>query len=56
MDLSEQQRAGKLQLTLVDHHVLPAADAHLDTSVVFVLDHRKLERRPDSGKSDDGVN
>nr|XP_045591197.1 exopolyphosphatase PRUNE1-like isoform X1 [Procambarus clarkii] len=48
VDLSEQQRAGKLQLTLVDHHVLPAADAHLDTSVVFVLDHRKLERRPDS--------
>ncbi|NXU46915.1 PRUN1 Exopolyphosphatase, partial [Drymodes brunneopygia] len=45
LDLQGLQRAGLLSLTLVDHHVLPAADAALEEAVVEVLDHRPLERR-----------
>ncbi|XP_071273617.1 exopolyphosphatase PRUNE1 isoform X3 [Agelaius tricolor] len=37
-------QAGLLALTLVDHHVLPGADAALEEAVVEVLDHRPLER------------
>ncbi|XP_056366963.1 exopolyphosphatase PRUNE1 [Oenanthe melanoleuca] len=45
IDLRALHRAGLLSLTLVDHHVLPGADAALDEAVVEVLDHRPLERR-----------
>ncbi|NWY69019.1 PRUN1 Exopolyphosphatase, partial [Erithacus rubecula] len=45
IDLRALHRAGLLSLTLVDHHLLPGADAALDEAVVEVLDHRPLERR-----------
>ncbi|NWR59146.1 PRUN1 Exopolyphosphatase, partial [Bucorvus abyssinicus] len=44
IDLAGLHRAGLLALTLVDHHVLPGADAALEEAVVEVLDHRPLER------------
>ncbi|NXD46416.1 PRUN1 Exopolyphosphatase, partial [Copsychus sechellarum] len=44
IDLRALHRAGLLSLTLVDHHVLPGADAALEEAVVEVLDHRPLER------------
>ncbi|XP_032938823.1 exopolyphosphatase PRUNE1 isoform X2 [Catharus ustulatus] len=44
IDLAGLHRAGLLSLTLVDHHVLPGADAALEEAVVEVLDHRPLER------------
>ncbi|NWI87670.1 PRUN1 Exopolyphosphatase, partial [Pitta sordida] len=44
IDLGGLHRAGLLTLTLVDHHVLPGADAALEEAVVEVLDHRPLER------------
>lgn len=37
----------KLLLTLVDHHILPAADGVLDESVVEIVDHRQNERLAD---------
>ncbi|NXJ72456.1 PRUN1 Exopolyphosphatase, partial [Rostratula benghalensis] len=43
VDLGGLHRAGLLSLTLVDHHVLPSADAALEEAVVEVLDHRPLE-------------
>lgn len=43
VNLSRLQEGGSLRLTLVDHHVLPPADAYLQSSVVGVLDHRPLE-------------
>ncbi|NXT00063.1 PRUN1 Exopolyphosphatase, partial [Jacana jacana] len=43
IDLGGLHRAGLLSLTLVDHHVLPRADAALEEVVVEVLDHRPLE-------------
>ncbi|KAG7170570.1 Exopolyphosphatase PRUNE1-like [Homarus americanus] len=43
IDLTKQHEIG-LKLTLVDHHVLPPLDAHLDPDIVFIIDHRKLER------------
>lgn len=39
-----------LEVSLVDHNVLAITDAHLDASVVSVLDHHKLERPPGSGQ------
>ncbi|NWX93087.1 PRUN1 Exopolyphosphatase, partial [Nothoprocta ornata] len=44
IDLAALHRVGLLSLTLVDHHVLPRADAALEEAVVEVLDHRPLER------------
>ncbi|NXN94854.1 PRUN1 Exopolyphosphatase, partial [Rhinopomastus cyanomelas] len=44
IDLAELHRSGLLSLTLVDHHVLPCADAALEEAVVEVIDHRPLER------------
>ncbi|NXR24771.1 PRUN1 Exopolyphosphatase, partial [Cinclus mexicanus] len=44
IDLRGLHHAGLLSLTLVDHHVLPGADAALEEAVVEVLDHRPLER------------
>ncbi|KAM7029051.1 LOW QUALITY PROTEIN: exopolyphosphatase PRUNE1 [Acridotheres tristis] len=44
IDLGGLHHAGLLSLTLVDHHVLPCADAALEEAVVEVLDHRPLER------------
>ncbi|NXL86118.1 PRUN1 Exopolyphosphatase, partial [Alectura lathami] len=44
IDLAGLHQAGLLSLTLVDHHVLPSADAALEEAVVDVLDHRPLER------------
>ncbi|NXJ85593.1 PRUN1 Exopolyphosphatase, partial [Trogon melanurus] len=44
IDLGGLHRAGLLSLTLVDHHILPSADAALEEAVVEVLDHRPLER------------
>ncbi|XP_071273616.1 exopolyphosphatase PRUNE1 isoform X2 [Agelaius tricolor] len=44
IDLGRLHHAGLLSLTLVDHHVLPGADAALEEAVVEVLDHRPLER------------
>ncbi|KAK3872707.1 hypothetical protein Pcinc_022223 [Petrolisthes cinctipes] len=37
-----------LEVSLVDHNVLAITDSHLDPSIVFVLDHHKLERTPGS--------
>lgn len=39
-----------LEVSLVDHNVLAITDAHLNSSVVSVLDHHKLERPPGSGQ------
>ncbi|NXC40792.1 PRUN1 Exopolyphosphatase, partial [Penelope pileata] len=44
IDLAGLHRAGLLSLTLVDHHILPSADAALEEAVVDVLDHRPLEQ------------
>ncbi|XP_062453980.1 exopolyphosphatase PRUNE1 [Rhea pennata] len=44
IDLAGLHRAGLLSLTLVDHHILPRADASLEEAVVEVLDHRPLEQ------------
>ncbi|XP_053857347.1 exopolyphosphatase PRUNE1 [Vidua macroura] len=44
IDLGGLHHAGLLSLTLVDHHVLPRADAALEEAVVEVVDHRPLER------------
>ncbi|XP_051497031.1 exopolyphosphatase PRUNE1 isoform X2 [Apus apus] len=44
IDLGGLHRAGLLSLTLVDHHVLPGADAALEEAVVEVLDHRPLDQ------------
>ncbi|XP_002194147.5 exopolyphosphatase PRUNE1 [Taeniopygia guttata] len=44
IDLGGLHHAGLLSLTLVDHHVLPGADAALEEAVVEVVDHRPLER------------
>ncbi|NXB83143.1 PRUN1 Exopolyphosphatase, partial [Vidua chalybeata] len=44
IDLGGLHHAGLLSLTLVDHHVLPRADAALEEAVVEVMDHRPLER------------
>uniref|UniRef100_A0A8C3K7U0 Prune exopolyphosphatase 1 n=1 Tax=Calidris pygmaea TaxID=425635 RepID=A0A8C3K7U0_9CHAR len=49
IDLGGLHRAGLLSLTLVDHHVLPSADAALEEAVVEVLDHRPLERDRGAG-------
>nr|XP_046254598.1 exopolyphosphatase PRUNE1 [Scatophagus argus] len=46
MDLRALQRAGRLQLTLVDHNVLPSSDSGLEGAVVQVIDHHLLEREP----------
>ncbi|XP_045114561.1 exopolyphosphatase PRUNE1-like [Portunus trituberculatus] len=43
VNLSRLQEGGSLRVTLVDHHVLPPADAYLESSVVGVLDHRPLD-------------
>jgi len=39
VDLKQLQMAGKLQLTLVDHHALSPANEFLRTSVVEIIDH-----------------
>ncbi|NXM21563.1 PRUN1 Exopolyphosphatase, partial [Ploceus nigricollis] len=44
IDLRGLHHAGLLSLTLVDHHILPGADAALEEAVVEVVDHRPLER------------
>ncbi|XP_061872217.1 exopolyphosphatase PRUNE1 [Colius striatus] len=49
IDLGGLHGAGLLSLTLVDHHVLPGADAALDEAVVEILDHRPLERERAAG-------
>ncbi|NXS54316.1 PRUN1 Exopolyphosphatase, partial [Brachypteracias leptosomus] len=49
IDLGGLHHAGLLSLTLVDHHVLPGADAALEEAVVEVLDHRPLERDRGAG-------
>lgn len=45
VDLLALHQAGQLTLTLVDHHVLPKADAALEEAVVEVLDHRPVEQK-----------
>jgi inorganic pyrophosphatase/exopolyphosphatase len=39
VDLKQLHMAGKLQLTLVDHHVLSPENGFLRTSVVEIIDH-----------------
>ncbi|XP_018534291.1 exopolyphosphatase PRUNE1 isoform X2 [Lates calcarifer] len=46
LDLRALHRAGRLQLTLVDHNVLPSSDSDLEGAVVEVIDHHLLEREP----------
>ncbi|GAA6232427.1 protein prune homolog isoform X1 [Lates japonicus] len=46
LDLRALHRAGCLQLTLVDHNVLPSSDSDLEGAVVEVIDHHLLEREP----------
>ncbi|TNN02036.1 hypothetical protein fugu_009523 [Takifugu bimaculatus] len=48
LDLQALLRAGRLQLTLVDHNVLPSCDHSLEEAVVEVIDHHLLEREPSS--------
>ncbi|XP_067094160.1 exopolyphosphatase PRUNE1 isoform X3 [Osmerus mordax] len=44
LDLAALQRAGRLDLTLVDHNVLPSSDSDLEGAVVEVIDHHFVER------------
>ncbi|KAK2845219.1 hypothetical protein Q5P01_011878 [Channa striata] len=44
LDLRALHRTGRLQLTLVDHNVLPSSDSDLEEAVVEVIDHHLLER------------
>ncbi|XP_013884000.1 exopolyphosphatase PRUNE1 isoform X2 [Austrofundulus limnaeus] len=46
VDLRALHAAGRLQLTLVDHNVLPSSDRDLEGAVVQVIDHHHLERSP----------
>lgn len=46
LDLKALHRAGRLQLTLVDHNVLPSSDSDLEGAVVEVIDHHQQEREP----------
>ncbi|XP_069392869.1 exopolyphosphatase PRUNE1 [Paralichthys olivaceus] len=46
LDLRVLHRDGRLQLTLVDHNVLPSSDSDLEGAVVEVIDHHLLEREP----------
>ncbi|XP_063054756.1 exopolyphosphatase PRUNE1 isoform X2 [Engraulis encrasicolus] len=46
LDLHAAHRAKRLTLTLVDHNILPSGDASLEDSVVEVIDHHLLERKP----------
>ncbi|KAM4735319.1 exopolyphosphatase PRUNE1 [Anableps anableps] len=46
LDLRALHTAGRLQLTLVDHNVLPSSDTDLEGAVVEVLDHHRPERKP----------
>ncbi|XP_045064857.1 exopolyphosphatase PRUNE1-like [Coregonus clupeaformis] len=46
VDLGSLHRAGRLDLTLVDHNVLPSSDRDLEEAVVEVIDHHLLERKP----------
>lgn len=46
LDLQALQQDGHLQLTLVDHNVLPSSDSALEVAVVEVIDHHLLEREP----------
>lgn len=46
LDLPALRRAGRLQLTLVDHNVLPSSDRNLEGAVVEVIDHHLQEREP----------
>lgn len=45
IDLHALHQAGRLTLTLVDHHVLPTNDAALQDAVAEVLDHRPIEQK-----------
>lgn len=45
IDLHALRQAGRLTLTLVDHHVLPSSDAALEEAVTEVLDHRPIEQK-----------
>ncbi|XP_062320864.1 exopolyphosphatase PRUNE1 [Osmerus eperlanus] len=44
LDLAVLHRAGRLDLTLVDHNVLPSSDSDLEGAVVEVIDHHFVER------------
>ncbi|XP_062585819.1 uncharacterized protein LOC134247479 [Saccostrea cucullata] len=46
LDLHNLHQQGRLTLTLVDHNVLVGRDSSLEDSVVMVIDHRPLERKP----------
>ncbi|XP_061180550.1 uncharacterized protein LOC133189157 isoform X2 [Saccostrea echinata] len=46
LDLHDLHQQGRLILTLVDHNVLVGHDSSLEDSVVMVIDHRPLERKP----------
>uniref|UniRef100_A0A3Q3AXP1 Prune exopolyphosphatase n=1 Tax=Kryptolebias marmoratus TaxID=37003 RepID=A0A3Q3AXP1_KRYMA len=46
LDLRALHQAGRLQLTLVDHNILPSSDRDLEAAVVQVIDHHHLERSP----------
>ncbi|XP_010882947.1 exopolyphosphatase PRUNE1 [Esox lucius] len=46
VDLGALHRAGQLDLTLVDCNMLPWSDRDLEASVVEVIDHHRLERKP----------
>lgn len=46
IDLHALRQTKQLSLTLVDHNVLPSGDAHLEETVVEVIDHHQLERTP----------
>lgn len=46
LDLQDLHLKGRLSLTLVDHNVLAGEHASLEDSVVMVIDHHQLERKP----------
>lgn len=43
IDLNELNKYRKLELTLVDHHILSEDDANMSESVMKVIDHRPID-------------
>ncbi|XP_063610739.1 exopolyphosphatase PRUNE1-like [Penaeus indicus] len=49
ISLHDLHQKGNLQLFLVDHNILPAGDASLESAVRYVIDHHQLERQVGAG-------
>ncbi|XP_037780034.1 exopolyphosphatase PRUNE1-like isoform X2 [Penaeus monodon] len=52
INLHDLHEKGNLQLFLVDHNILPAGDACLESAVCYVIDHHRLERQVGAGRDE----